>query len=134
MPGIAGAGGITPGGGGAFGAAGAAGADGAPAGFSRNSPIRCCPQAWQLSGGVGRRTSTPQFAHTKVFMVPLRQFFSDLLCRDIRLGIHLAVLTQHTPSENVTDFDASVSGIVSRQIIPVSDLDDLDPICDTGLL
>jgi len=45
-----------------------------PAGFSRNSPMRCCPHDWQLSGGVGRRTSVPQFPHTKVFSMDSSPF------------------------------------------------------------
>jgi len=52
-----------------------------PAGFSRNSPIRCCPHDWQLSGGVGRRTSVPQFPHTKVFSMDSGPFcLQQVIC------------------------------------------------------
>jgi len=60
---------------GAPGCPGPAAGGAAPAGFSRNSPIRRCPQASQLSGGLGRRSSAPQFTHTKVFSIDSRPFW-----------------------------------------------------------
>jgi hypothetical protein len=40
------------------------GAAGVSVGLTLNRPIRCWPHAWQLKGGVGRRTSAPQLTQT----------------------------------------------------------------------